>query len=164
MSTTGPVSAGLGDCNVTIAAGRTCRLNVIYTPTAPLGPQSGTVTIVSDAANSPTSATLTGTSNAAAVAVAGLRIVQPPAPTVVRPVNIRLRVSIAATVRVQVRRADGKLVWSKSMNAKAGANSVRWNLRDSRGRRVKKGSYRFTVTVTDASGAKVVITKSVRVR
>ncbi len=33
-----------------------------------------------------------------------------------------------------------------------------------RARKVKKGSYRFTITVTDASGAKVVINKSVRVR
>ena len=47
---------------------------------------------------------------------------------------------------------------------KAGTTSVRWNLRDSKGRRVKKGSYRFTITVTDASGAKVVVNKSVRVR
>jgi flagellar hook assembly protein FlgD len=65
---------------------------------------------------------------------------------------------------VQVRRTNGKLVWSKVMKAKAGANSVRWNLRDSKGRKVKKGSYRFTITVTDASGARVVVKKTVRVR
>jgi flagellar hook assembly protein FlgD len=83
----------------------------------------------------------------------------------VRPVNVSLRVSTAATVRVQVRRTNGKLVWSKVMKVKkAGASSVRWNLRDSKGHKVKKGSYRFTITVTDASGAKVVINKSVRVR
>ena len=29
---------------------------------------------------------------------------------------------------------------------------------------MKKGTYRFTITVTDASGAKVVMNKSVRVR
>ena len=108
---------------------------------------------------------LTGDSRAAAVAVAALRIVQPPAPTSVRPVSVSLRVSTAATVRVQVRRPNGKLVWSKVTKVKkAGASSVRWNLRDSKGKKVKKGSYRFTITVTDASGAKVVIKKSVRVR
>ena len=48
---------------------------------------------------------------------------QPPAPTSVRPVNVSLRVSIAATVRVQVRRTNGKLVWSKVTKVKkAGAN------------------------------------------
>ena len=115
--------------------------------------------------NAVTPGVLTGTSKAAAVAVAALRIVQPPAPTSVRPVNVSLRVSIAATVRVQVRNTNGKLVWSKVTKVKkAGANSVRWNLRDSKGRKVKKGSYRFTITVTDASGAKVVMNKSVRVR
>ena len=82
-----------------------------------------------------------------------------------RPVNVSLRVSIAATVRVQVRNTNGKLVWSKVIKAKkAGASKLRWNLRDSKGRKVKKGSYRFTITVTDASGAKVVMNKSVRVR
>ena len=72
---------------------------------------------------------------------------------------------MAATVRVQVRRTNGQLVWSKVTKVKkAGTSSVRWNLRDSKGKRVKKGTYRFTITVTDASGAQVVVKKSVRVR
>ena len=73
--------------------------------------------------NAVTPGVLTGTSKAAAVAVAALRIVQPPAPTSVRPVNVSLRVSIAATVRVQVRRTNGKLVWSKSIKAKRPARN-----------------------------------------
>ena len=42
--------------------------------------------------------------------------------------------------------------------------AVPWNLRDSKGRKVKKGKYVFTLTVTDASGAKVVVKRTVRVR
>ncbi len=162
---TGPFSGDRGTCNVAIAAGATCRINVTFTPGAPIGVKAGTVRLVSNASNTNVTASLTGESRAAAVAVAALRIVQPPATTSLRPVNVSLRVSTAATVRVQVRKPNGKLVWSKvSKVTKAGASNVRWNLRDSKGKKVKKGSYRFTITVTDASGAKVVMKKSVRVR
>ena len=131
--------------------GKTCRLSVTFNPLAPLGAKVGTVRIQGNVANAVAPGDLTGTSKAAAVAVAALRIVQPPAPTSVRPVNVSLRVSIAATVRVQVRRTNGKLVWSKVTKMKqAGTSKLRWNLRDSKGRKVKKGSYRFTITVTDA--------------
>jgi Ca2+-binding RTX toxin-like protein len=163
---TGPFTGDRGTCNVPIAAGAQCRINVTFNPAAPLGAKSGTVrlTVAGIVGNPNATATLTGTSKAAAVAVAALRIAQPPAPTALRPVNVSLRVSVAATIKVQVRRANGQLVWSKVMKAKAGANSIRWNLRDSKGRKVKKGSYRFTITVTDASGATVVMKKTVRVR
>ena len=147
-----------------VAPGKTCSLNVTFTPASPIGLKSGTVRITSNASNPNATATLTGTSRAAAVVVAALRIVQPPAPTSVRPVNVSLHVSTAATIRLQVRR-NGKLVWSKVLHTtKASTSNVRWNLRDSKGRKVKKGTYRFRITVTDASGAKVVINKSVRVR
>ncbi len=162
---TGPFTGDRGTCNVAIAPGAQCRINVTFNPNNPIGAKSGTVRLTGNASNTNVTATLTGTSRAAAVAVAALRIVQPPAPTAVRPVNVSLRVSAAATVRVQVRRANGRLVWSKVAKVKkAGASSVRWNLRDAKGKKVKKGSYRFTITVTDASGAKVIVKKSVRVR
>jgi hypothetical protein len=164
VSTSGaPFSATLGTCNVVVAAGRSCRLQVTYSPGA-LGPDAGTVTVVSDATNSPTSAALTGVSRAPLV-LAALRIVQPPAPTALRPITVSLRVSLAATIRVQVRRTNGKLVWSKVTKVKkAGASKVRWNLRDSKGRRVKAGRYVFTITATDAFGDRVVTKKTVRVR
>ncbi len=164
VTTTGPFTATNVDCTG-VLPGKTCSLSVTFTPANPIGLKSGTVRITSNASNPNATATLTGTSRAAAVVVAALRIVQPPAPTSVRPVSVSLRVSTAATVRVQVRRANGRLVWSKVMKAtKAGALGVRWNLRDAKGHKVAKGSYRFTITVTDASGATVVIKKSVRVR
>jgi hypothetical protein len=164
VTTTGPFTATNVDCT-NVLPGRTCRLSVTFNPTAPLAAKTGSVRIQGNVTNAVTPGVLTGTSKAAAVAVAALRIVQPPAPTSVRPVNVSLRVSTAATVRIQVRKPNGTLVWSKVTKVKkAGASSVRWNLRDSKGRKVKKGSYRFTITVTDASGAKVVIKKSVRVR
>ena len=162
---TGPFTGDRGTCNVPIAPGAQCRINVTFNPAAPFALKTGTVRLTSNASNTNVTATLTGTSRAAAVAVAALRIVQPVAATTVRPVNVSLRVSTAATVRVQVRRPNGQLVWSKVTKVKkAGASSVRWNLRDSKGKKVKKGSYRFTITVTDASGAQVVVKKSVRVR
>jgi hypothetical protein len=164
VSTTGPFTATNVDCTG-VLPGKTCRLSVTFNPLAPLGAKVGTVRIQGNVSNTVAPGDLTGTSKAAAVAVAALRIVQPPAPTSVRPVSVSLRVSIAATVRVQVRRTNGKLVWSKVTKMKqAGTSKLRWNLRDSKGHRVKKGSYRFTITVTDASGAKVVMNKSVRVR
>ncbi len=105
--------------------GRTCRLSVTFNPTAPLGAKTGTVRIQGNVTNAVTPGVLTGTSKAAAVAVAALRIVQPPAPTSVRPVNVSLRVSIAATVRVQVRNTKGKLVWSKSHEGEEGRREQR---------------------------------------
>ncbi len=162
--TTGPFTATNVDCT-NVLPGRTCRLSVTFNANAPIGAKTGTVRITGNVTNAVAPGVLTAESRAAAVVVAALRIVQPPAPTSVRPVSVSLRVSTAATVRVQVRRPNGKLVWSKVTKVKkAGASSVRWNLRDSKGKKVKKGSYRFTITVTDASGAKVVIKKSVRVR
>ena len=64
-----------------------------------------------------------------------------------------------------VRRTNGRLVWQRVAKVKqAGASKIRWNLRDSKGRKVKAGRYVFTITATDASGAKVVVKKTVRVR
>ncbi len=64
-----------------------------------------------------------------------------------------------------MRKTNGKLVWSKSITArKAGTAKLRWNLRDSHGRKVKKGTYVFTITVIDNTGFKVVVKRTVRVR
>jgi hypothetical protein len=49
-----------GDCGATIAAGRNCKLSVTFRPTA-AGAITGTLTVNSNAVNSPTTATLTGT-------------------------------------------------------------------------------------------------------
>ena len=57
---TGPFTlANLGTCAAPVAAGRRCTLNVTYRPTN-VGPETGILTLVSNATNSPT-ATLTGT-------------------------------------------------------------------------------------------------------
>jgi Ca2+-binding RTX toxin-like protein len=162
---TGPFSGDLGTCNVAVPAGRTCKLNVTFTPAAPLGVKTGTVRLISNASNSNPTGALTGESRAAAVVVAALRIVQSPAPTSVKPVNVSLRVSTAASIRLQVRKTNGTLVWSKSVKARqAGTAKLKWNLRDAKGHRVKKGRYVFTITVTDGTGAKVVVKRTVRVR
>ena len=64
-----------------------------------------------------------------------------------------------------MRKTNGKLVWSKRITArKAGTAKLKWNLRDAKGHRVKKGKYVFTVTVIDNTGFKVVVKRTVRVR
>ena len=67
-------------------------------------------------------------------------------PSPALPTKARLTISVdapsayVARVRLQVRKTNGKLVWSKSVKAKqAGTAKLKWNLRDSKGRKVKKG-------------------------
>ena len=164
VSTTGPFTATNVDCT-NVLPGRTCRLSVTFNPTAPIGDKAGTVRITGNVTNAVTPGVLTGASKAAAVVVAALRIVQPATRATVKPVNVSLRVSTAASIRLQVRKTNGKLVWSKSIKAKkAGTAKLKWNLRDAKGHKVKKGRYVFTVTVTDGTGAKVVVKRTVRVR
>jgi len=164
VSTTGPFTATNVDCT-NVLPGRTCRLSVTFNPTAPIGDKAGTVRIQGNVTTAVTPGVLTGASKAAAVVVGALRIVQPATRAAVKPVNVSLRVSTAASIRLQVRKTNGKLVWSKRINAKkAGTAKLKWNLRDSKGHRVKKGRYVFTITVTDTSGAKVIVKRTVRVR
>src|SRR5262249_32595393 len=134
---------------VAVAPNGTCRVDVTFNPLEPLGPKTATLTITSDASNRPaTTGGLPRASNDAAVVVGALRIVQPATRAAVKPVNVSLHVSTAATIKLQVRKTNGKLVWSKSIKAaKAGTAKLRWNLRDSKGHRVKKGKYVFTITV-----------------
>jgi hypothetical protein len=164
-SSTSDFTVGLGTCNVPLPVGKTCKLNVTFVPALPIGPKLATLTVLSNAANSPTSVSLSGSSKEAAVVVGAIRIVQPPAPTSTKPVNVSLHVSTAASIRLQVRNSHGKLVWSKRIAAaKAGTARLRWNLRDSKGHRVRKGRYAFTITVIDNTGFKVVVKRTVRVR
>jgi hypothetical protein len=155
----------IGTCNAQVLPGRTCNLVVSFTPSLPIGPKTATLTVVSNASNSPTSVGLTGASKEAAVVVAAVRIIQPATRATVKPVNVSLHVSTAASIRLQVRNARGKLVWAKRISAaKAGTAKLRWNLRDARGHRVKKGKYVFTITVVDNTGFKVTIKRTIRVR
>ena len=155
----------LGTCNVPLAPTKTCKLNVTFVPAVPIGPKNATLKVVSNASNSPTTVALTGASKEAAVVVGALRIVQPAARTSVKPVNVTVHVSTAAAVRLQVRKTNGKLVWSRSVKAtRAGTARLRWNLRDAKGHRVKKGKYVFTITVVDNTGFRVVVKRTVRVR
>jgi Ca2+-binding RTX toxin-like protein len=165
VASTPDFSVQIGTCNAQILPTRTCNLVVTFTPSLPIGPKNAVLTVVSNASNSPTTVGLTGASKEAAVVVAALRIVQPATRAAVKPVNVSLHVSTAASIRLQVRNARGKLVWSKRIAAKAaGTAKLRWNLRDSKGHRVKKGKYVFTITVVDNTGFKVTIKRTIRVR
>jgi Ca2+-binding RTX toxin-like protein len=59
LETTGPFTATRGNCPTSLAAGRNCNLSVTFRPTV-AGAHTGTLTVNSNATNSPTIATLTG--------------------------------------------------------------------------------------------------------
>ena len=56
-----PFTATRGNCPASLAAGRSCKLDITYRPTVRGLTSTGTVTVISNASNSPTSTTLTGT-------------------------------------------------------------------------------------------------------
>jgi Abnormal spindle-like microcephaly-assoc'd, ASPM-SPD-2-Hydin len=56
--TTGPYSQ-TNNCGTTLAGNASCTINIVFTPTA-AGTQTGSITVTSNAANSPQSATLSG--------------------------------------------------------------------------------------------------------
>lgn len=58
-STSAPFTVTLGTCAAPVAAGRTCKLSVTFAPTA-VGAVSRTLTVVSNASNSPTNALVSG--------------------------------------------------------------------------------------------------------
>jgi Ca2+-binding RTX toxin-like protein len=55
-----PFTATRGNCPATLAVGRNCKLNVTFRPTVVGLTSTGTLTVLSNASNSPTAATLTG--------------------------------------------------------------------------------------------------------
>ena len=62
VSTSGGVfTADRGNCPVSLAAGRNCKVNVTFRPTVAGQTSTGTLTVISNASNSPTATTLTGT-------------------------------------------------------------------------------------------------------
>jgi Ca2+-binding RTX toxin-like protein len=60
VETTGPFTATRGNCPASLAPGRNCNLSVSFRPTV-AGPHTGTLTVNSNATNTPTRANLTGT-------------------------------------------------------------------------------------------------------
>jgi hypothetical protein len=64
VTVTAPFSQTGGTCGTTLAAGTTCTINVVFTPTAP-GAATGTATIAASVAVNNSPVTLTGTGTAA---------------------------------------------------------------------------------------------------
>jgi hypothetical protein len=60
LTATAPYSVTMGNCPASLAPGRNCNLSVTFAPTA-AGTHTGTLTVNSNASNSPTRATLNGT-------------------------------------------------------------------------------------------------------
>jgi hypothetical protein len=61
--------ADTNQCGATLSAGAMCSINVVFTPAVP-GPLSATITITSNATNSPQTVALTGTGTQTAFAIA----------------------------------------------------------------------------------------------
>jgi hypothetical protein len=59
--------AATNNCGATVAAGASCQISILFTPTA-TGSRAGTLTIADDATGSPHSISLTGTGAAAPAA------------------------------------------------------------------------------------------------
>ena len=64
----------------------------------------------------------------------------------------------AAANQLSVTDANGKLVYSGAGEATSGNHSFAWNGKDINGNQLADGSYKLTVTATDASGAAVTST------
>lgn len=79
-------------------------------------------------------------------------------------VVVTFRLSLAATVRLEIRTPKGVLVRRISRKAGAGAVSMRWDRRNAKGRLVPLGNYRVTVAAATADGLKKSASKVVRVR
>jgi hypothetical protein len=67
VSFTGPYSRPGGTCGTALAAGTTCTITVVFTPTAPPGAENGTATITASVVVTGSPVTLTGTAVAAVV-------------------------------------------------------------------------------------------------
>jgi FtsP/CotA-like multicopper oxidase with cupredoxin domain len=89
---TGPFSRNGGSCNLTLAAGRACTVNVRFSPVAPGGPATGTLSIASNDVGSPAIVTLTGNG------VAPIATVSTGSLTFSSPLNVT---SASQTVTVQ---------------------------------------------------------------
>jgi hypothetical protein len=78
---------------------------------------------------------------------------------------ISVQLSTPASLRLDVRRQNGKLVRRiLGRTDRPGITTLRWNKRDANGRRVKPGIYRFVIVAKSATGERKVVAKWVRVR
>ncbi len=79
-------------------------------------------------------------------------------------VVVTFRLSLAATVRLEIRTPKGVLVRRISRKAGAGAVTMRWDRRNVKGRLVPLGNYKVTVVAATPDGANKSASKVVRVR
>ncbi len=91
-----------------------------------------------------------------------LRVTQPTASTA----SVRVELSAPASLQLQVRRTNNnklvRRVWGTA--PKGGVVTLRWNKRDTKGKRVKPGNYRFVIIAKAANGQQKIVRKTVRVR
>ena len=102
ITTTGSYSQ-TNTCGTSVAAGASCAISVLFTPTV-VGTNAGTVVITDSAANSPQSATLTGTGSTTTVTFA---------PTSLNFGNQALNVKSAAQTLTLTNKGTAKLTFTK---------------------------------------------------
>ena len=107
---------------------------------------------------------------APAVAGPGLRLLSLSRLRVTQPTTSMAAVTVAltapASLQLQVRRTNNnklvRRVWGKA--PKGGVVTLRWNKRDTKGKRVKPGNYRFVIIAKAANGQQKIVRKTVRIR
>jgi hypothetical protein len=132
-ATTAQFSADRGDCPASLAAGRTCDLGVTYSPTA-AGVVNATLSVTSNASNSPTTMALAGVGKPAGGGAAPLLLAAVGGPAGLAPLTARalgvpvaIKVPAGATVvRVRLLTASGVVLFATSRTVRAGEAVKFW--------------------------------------
>ena len=83
--------------------------------------------------------------------------------TAATPFSVSVNLSAPADVRMDVRRTNGMLVRRIVRKNVVGPATIKWNLRDQKGRRVKAGTYRIALFISQNGEIKHVAAKMVKV-
>lgn len=89
-----------------------------------------------------------------------------PQAVTVTPTSATVRVVLSApsTLTAVVTNSAGEVVQTITLGTRSGKQAVRWNLKDAKGKRVKKGVYRITIRAVDAKGKLRTVTRTVRLK
>lgn len=145
----------------------------VHTVTSP--PQVTTVVLppAPEAAEPPVGAVATTAPGGGALvtaqsvpAPAAPRALRAPQAVIVTETSATVRVVLSApsTLTAVVTNSAGELVQTIALGKRSGTQAVRWNLKNTKGKRVKKGVYRITIRAVDTKGKLRTVTRTVRVK